>query len=475
MRWQQIVLFVLVIAAFLPESSKGLQAEERPNILFVLFDDLGYGQPPSYRGESQFQLPNLDRLVAEGIRFTDAHSASAVCTPTRYGVLTGRYPWRIGQFGVCTTYSPPIIPTDRLTVAKMLQQEGYSTSCIGKWHLGLNWVDGKPGNEKKVPLGAKFTDGPNALGFDYFYGFTHARNIFTVLEQDRVVQHVEAIDNQPLMIKKAVEWLEQQSQSQKPFFMYFPMCPPHTPVVPPESFQGKSGAKDLVKKDPKYGDWVYYGDWMLGQLLETLEKNGVRENTLVIATSDNGAEGRPYPPLREAKRSIYEGGHRVPFVVRWPGKVEPGSINDQTVCLNDLFATAAEIVGADLPDGSAEDSFSFLPLLQGTVGKSKRTSTVHQSLYGDLAIRRGKWKLIFHADKTRVLFNLRRDLSETQDLFDEQQQQIAEMETEMNDLINSGRSRPGSAQKNEFQFNLEQGVRAGIHQQRNNKKQKKKS
>lgn len=177
----------------------------KPNIVFVLFDDMGWGQPQSYLAESALRTPNLDRLAREGMRFTDAHSAAAVCTPTRYGLLTGRYPWRIGQFGVLTTYSKPIIPTNRLTVASLLKQHGYSTACIGKWHLGLNWVEGKPGTEKGIPVGAKLTDGPNALGFDYFCGFTHARNIGTIIEQDRVVANVPAVENQPLMLRKAVE------------------------------------------------------------------------------------------------------------------------------------------------------------------------------------------------------------------------------------------------------------------------------
>ena len=171
----------------------------------------------------------LDRLAQQGMRFTDAHSASAVCTPTRYGVLTGRYPSRLGQFGVLTTFSKPIIPATRMTVASMLKQHGYTTATIGKWHLGMNWVDGKPGTEKEVPLGAKMTAGPNAIGFDYFYGFTHARNIGTIIEQDRVVAHVKEVQNQPRMIKKAVEWIGARKKDE-PFFLYFPMCPPHEPM-----------------------------------------------------------------------------------------------------------------------------------------------------------------------------------------------------------------------------------------------------
>lgn len=288
-------------------------AETKPNIVFVLFDDLGWGQPQSYNPNSALRTPNLDKLAAQGMRFTDAHSASAVCTPTRYGVLTGRYPSRIGQFGVLTTFSKPIIPPGRATVASLLKSQGYSTACIGKWHLGMDWVDGKPGSEKEVPLGARMTGGPNALGFDFFCGFTHARNIDTIIEQDRVVAHVKPVENQPLMAKKAVEWLDQRKPGE-PFFLYVPLGIPHQPIVPSDEFMGKSGAKDVVKNNPNYGDWLYEGDAYLGKILETLERNHLAENTLVIVTSDNGAEHRAYTPLRESKRSIYEGGHRVPFV-----------------------------------------------------------------------------------------------------------------------------------------------------------------
>ena len=208
----------LTFTAILLASALTTQAAtSKPNILFVLFDDMGWGQPQSYKADSALRTPNLDKLAQQGMRFTDAHAAAAVCTPTRYGVITGRYPSRIGQFGVLTTYSAPIIPASRMTVASLLKQNGYTTASIGKWHLGLNWVDGKPGSEKTVPIGAKITDGPNTVGFDYFYGFTHARNIGTIIEQDQVVANVEEVENQPLMIKKAVEWIGQRKQDGKIF------------------------------------------------------------------------------------------------------------------------------------------------------------------------------------------------------------------------------------------------------------------
>lgn len=426
---------------------------ERPNIVFVLFDDMGYSQPKCYREDTQFKTPNLDRLAAEGMRFTDAHTASSVCTPTRYGVLTGRYPSRIGQFGVLTSFNPPIIPKSRLTVASLLKQNGYETACIGKWHLGMEW-DGKPGNEETVPVGAKLVTSPNAAGFDYFYGYTHARNIGTIIEQDRVVENVKDFKNQPRMIAKAVEWIEGR-KADRPFFLYFPMCPPHDPVAPAPEFIGKSGAKDVVKNNPKYGDWVFQGDHMLGQLLDALQRKGLAENTLVIATADNGAAGRAYAPLRASKTSIYEGGHRVPYLARWPGKIKPGSVCDDTICLNDLMATSAEIIGAKLPDNAGEDSVSILPALLGTAKAPVREATVHQSHHGDLAIRQGPWKLIFLTNGNRELYNLATDIGEKNNVLAANPEVMGRLTALLQQYIANGRSTPGEVQKNEFTLSLD--------------------
>ena len=394
---------LLIIACLYGLRAAGAESAERPNIVFLLFDDMGYGQPTSYRSGSEFRTPAINRLVREGKRFTDAHSASAVCTPTRYGVLTGRYPMRIGQFGVLTTYSPPIIPATRMTVAKLLKEQGYHTACVGKWHLGLSW-DGKPGDQKKVPMGTPFEDGPLALGFDHFWGFTHARNIGTVLAQEKVAANADAVEVQPLLTGKTIEYIAERSKSDQPFFLYVPVCPPHTPIVPAPEFVGQGGVTGS-QKDSSYADWMYQGDTILGRVLEALDEHDLADETLVIATSDNGAEGRAYKPLRGSKRSIYEGGHRVPFVARWPGRVEPGSTCDATICLNDLLATCADIVDATIPANAAEDSVSLLPLLTGEADAS-RESTVHQSHKGDLAIRQGPWKLVFLKDGTRELYNL---------------------------------------------------------------------
>ncbi|MEY3394540.1 MAG: hypothetical protein RL346_776 [Verrucomicrobiota bacterium] len=420
------------------------RSAQSPNIVYVLFDDMGYGEPGCYRTDTKLKTPNIDRLAARGMRFTDAHSASSVCTPTRYGLLTGRYPLRIGQFGVLTSYDPPIIPESRLTVASLLRQNGYDTACIGKWHLGMKWENiVKP--KGSPPIGSRISSGPNQLGFDYFYGFTHARDIGTIIEQDRVTEHVQEHRNQPLMIAKAIEWIGKRDQ-EKPFFLYFPMCPPHTPIAPSDEFDGKSGATDIIGNDPKYGDWVFQGDHMLGQLLDALDRKGFTKNTLIIATADNGAAKRAYPPLRAEKASIYEGGHRVPFIASWPATIRAGSVSDQTICHNDLMATCAEIIGAKLPDDSAEDSISILPALLETTRQPIREATIHQSAGGDIAIRQGKWKLTFFKQGGHALYDLDHDIGETANIAGQHPEIVQTLRDLLEKHTREGRSSPGKPQ-----------------------------
>jgi arylsulfatase A-like enzyme len=409
--------------------------QSRPNIIFILFDDLGYGQPPVFRAESPYTMPSLDRLAREGMRFTDAHSAASVCTPTRYGVLTGRSPWRIGQFGVLNHKSPPIIGAGRLTVASLLKSQGYHTACFGKWHLGMK-IQGK-----------EVTDGPTARGFDTFCGYTEARSISKVIENGRVVGTFPEVEVAPLLARKTAEYLKERAAAKEPFFLCVPLSQPHTPIVPASEFSGKSG-------QGAYGDWILQGDAVVGQILDALDRHHLTDNTLVLVSSDNGAAGRVYPPLRGCKTTIWEGGHREPFFARWPGKIKPASVCDDTICLNDLLATYAEIVGVKLPDDAAEDSVSILPDLLGTAKGPVREATVHQSLHGDLAIRQGPWKLVFLAGGAKELYNLKDDLSETKDLASGQPEIVARLTGLMQQYIDRGRSTPGSPQKNGAKISL---------------------
>ena len=443
-------LQLLIAACLLSQPVLAADKPAQPNIVFILFDDLGYGEPPLYRTNSPFKMPTLDRLAREGMRFTDAHTPSAVCTPTRYGVITGRYPMRIGQFGVLGTYSSPIIERERLTVPAMLKQQGYHTAAFGKWHLGMNW-DSTPDAKKSktgMPVGTVATDGPIARGFDQFCGYTHAANIGMVIEQDHVLTNIEDVAVQPFLARKIVSYIDERANAGGPFFLYVPLCTPHMPHVPAPEFQGKSGTD-------KYGDWILQGDTVTGRILDALERNHLSENTLVIVTSDNGAEHRPYPPLRESKRSIYEGGHRVPFLARWPGKIKPGSTCTDVVCLADLMATAAEISGAKIPTNAGEDSFSILPDLLGTAKAPVREATVHQSIAGDLAIRQGPWKLIFKTTGVRELYNLADDLSETRNVITNQADVSGRLAKLMQSYITNGRSTPGAPQRNKHDIKLD--------------------
>lgn len=444
------LLIGLGILAAAPAVAASVAPTPRPNIVFILFDDLGYGESPAFRADCEFKTPNIDRLAREGMRFTDAHSASAVCTPTRYGVLTGRYPLRIGQDGVLTTFSGPIIRADDVTVGSLLQAHGYHTGCFGKWHLGMRWpAELARAGEEAVPLGTVVAEGPITRGFDTFLGFTHSRNMGMVIEQDRVVAKLEPVEVQPLLSERAAAYVSERAATGQPFFLYLPLAPPHNPIVPAEPYLGQSGAGG-------YGDWIFQGDAAVGRILAALDEAGVADETLVIVTSDNGAAGRSYAPLRAAKASIYEGGHRVPFVARWPGVIEQAATCTETICLNDLMATAAEILGAELPPAAGVDSFSLLPAFRGQPGPL-REATIHQSFAGDRAIRQGDWKLVVFKKRgpdeaakglkkwsRQELYDLRSDLGEARDLATAQPVVAAKLRALLDETIARGRSRPES-------------------------------
>ncbi|MBT3275307.1 MAG: arylsulfatase, partial [Spirochaetales bacterium] len=378
----------------------------KPNIIFIFADDMGYGDISCQNPESKILTPNLDKLASEGMRFTEAHASSAVCTPSRYGVLTGRYAWRGGlESGVLWGYSCRLIEEDRQTVASLLKTEGYSTGCVGKWHLGWDWQL-KPGAEYSTDrhglLGAAPDDvdyakpilnGPLSLGFDYFFGISASLDMdpYCYIENDKVTAlpnrtieaspydaywreghispdfiHEEVL---PTFSDKADSFIREKANDDMPFFLYFPLNAPHTPILPAPEFQGRSGAG-------AYGDFVIQCDAVVGGIMKTLDELNIADNTLLIYTSDNGAERIAYQraldtghfssgPLRGLKRDIWEGGHRIPFIARWPGQVSAGGVCDQTICLTDFFATVAEIAEASPEPDTGEDSLSLFNALKG--------------------------------------------------------------------------------------------------------------
>lgn len=398
-----------------------VHAAERPNIIFIYADDMGYGDVQILNPErSKIPTPHMDSLAREGMIFTDAHTSSSVCTPSRYGLLTGRYNWRTElQAGVTWGFSLPLIAKDRLTVAGLLKANGYKTALIGKWHLGMtmpttNGVLPKGRKPKSLNIiwDGKIEDGPTARGFDYYYGISASLDMapYIFIENDRFDGEIpqdgksfkakgfNAADVLPTIGNKTVEYIKQQD-AEKPFFVYVPLTSPHTPIVPSKEWIGRSGLG-------KYGDFQMQTDAIVGQIIDAVDAAGLTENTLIIVSSDNGcskaanikgleAQGHfPSAHLRGSKADLWDGGHRVPFIVRWPAMVEAGSQSDQTICLTDFIATCAEIAGAELPDNAGEDSVSFLPALSGQPIVTTRKGIVHHSISGHFAYRQGKWKLL---------------------------------------------------------------------------------
>ena len=379
--------------------------QSQPNIVLIMCDDLGYGDVQCLNPENgKIKTPHIDQLAAEGMIFTDAHSGSSVCTPTRYGLLTGRYSWRTRlQNGVVQGFAPCLIAEDRLTIAGLLKTKGYTTAIIGKWHLDFQYQDPKSGKilqkQNRAPIGAAIPDGPIHRGFDYFHGNHHAGHMDTIIENDRVIERLDEILNLPRLTEKSVAYIEERAKTpEKPFFLYVPLGSPHTPIVPTKEWQGKSGLGP-------YGDFVMQTDATVGAITSALAKHGFADNTLVLFTSDNGcSKAANIPDLKKkghhvsahyrgSKADSWDGGHRVPFIVRWPGQVNAGSKSDQLITLVDVFATASEITGAQAP-AMGEDSVSFLPALSGKPIVSTRKGVIHHSISGHFGYREGKWKLI---------------------------------------------------------------------------------
>lgn len=430
----------LLIMSFCVSKNVFGQEASKPNIVFILADDLGYGDVKCFNPEGKIATPNLDKLASEGMKFTDAHASSAVCTPSRYSVLTGRYPWRSRlQESVLWGYSPQLIDPSKLTVASFLKQNGYYTACFGKWHLGMDWpLKSGPSSDTanflkpsgsplintgfEVDYNKPIKNGPNSVGFDYFYGISASLDMppYVFIKNDRVVEipnitkafsmqgrkgpttnGFDPVNVVPVVIQKAQETITKEAAAKRPFFVYLALPSPHTPIAPDKQFQGKSGVT-------AYGDYVMETDWAVGQVMKTLDSLGISDNTIVFFTSDNGfapyvlkqynVEKLGHFPsyvFRGYKSDIWDGGHRVPTIVRWPGHVKQGSICNQLVSLTDFMATTAGIVHKKLPDNSAEDSYNILPYLLGNTKKSIRPTIVYASIDGNFSIQEGKWKLEF--------------------------------------------------------------------------------
>ena len=467
-----VCVFVLSVCVISFRCTPGpSESDSRPNIVIILADDMGIGDIEAYNPHSKIPTPHLNRLAAEGIRFTDAHSPSAVCTPTRYGVLTGRYAWRTRlKDGVFWGYSTNLIDTSRVTIPSLLKARGYYTGGIGKWHLGLGAGD-------STDYAKPFTISPNNLGFDYYYGIPASLDMqpYVYFENDTVIeQPTDSIgasahrrqegggfwragpiapgfahqDVLPHTTAKVVSFLEERAEDpDTPFFMYVPLSAPHTPWLPDASFRGQSGAG-------YYGDFAMHVDAEVGQMLDTMDRLGMTENTLVIFTSDNGAH---WPTndieaygheanlhYRGQKADIWEGGHRVPFIARWPGHIPEGGQNASLLSLTDLLATSAAVVGEALSEGAGEDSYNMLPALLSEQDTGIRESIINHSLRGMFAMRLGDWKYIeglgsggFTRPQEREpeegespgqLFNLAADSSETENVYKDHPEIVAQLQ-----------------------------------------------
>ena len=478
-----------------------------PNIIVIMADDMGYGDVGCYNPQSKIPTPNMNMLAEAGMRFSDAHSADAVCTPSRYALLTGRYCWRTDlKNGVLFNYESPLIENGRMTIASLLREQGYITGMVGKWHLGLGFT-AKPGKQvdfdrplpwpggpepdraigESIDFSAPIFGGPNDLGFDYaFYtaGCATDQEPFCFIENKMMLGMEQAAYRHPAgswrsgmtapdwinetvdvsFTNKAVNFITQSTEqnSEKPFFLYLPLSAPHSPHLIPEFAKGKSRAG--VR-----GDMVWLVDWAVGRILETLDDLNIADNTLLIVTSDNGplkGSLKPGMPERTAeisnahksagdlrgyKARIFEGGHRIPFMAKWPRKIPAGVTRRATVSLVDLLATCAAITGTQLPNRAGEDSFNILPALLGNNSQEPvRESVVHHSGRGAFSLRKGKWKIIFGQGEDRVqpsegegyLYDLRADPYETTDVWSQYPAIVEELTLLLARYQNEGRSVP---------------------------------
>ncbi len=469
---------------------------KHPNIVYILADDMGYGDVSCLNPESRIRTTQLDRLASGGLIFRDAHASSAVCTPSRYSILTGRYNWRSWlKDGVLWGYSGSLIEPGRMTVASLLREQGYRTACVGKWHLGLTWARTGEG-ESDVDYTQPIQDGPLSAGFDTFFGISASLDMppYVTIEDDHVTavpdRMIEANDEHgkgfwragpiapdfthagvlPRLTERAVGFIERAAAAEHPFFLYFPLPAPHTPILPAPAFAGRSGVN-------AYADFCLQVDDTVGQVMAALDRAGVAGDTIVIFTSDNGcspladfgelaaAGHQPSYVFRGHKADIYEGGHRIPLIVRWPARIAAGTVTDETVCLADLLATCAELTGTVLPDDAGEDSVSNLAVWEGRApDRTLREATVHHSVDGSFSIRKGRWKLEMCAGSGGwssprpgpecdglppvQLYDLEADIGEQRNVEADYPEVVAELKALLTRYVQDGRSTPGAPQAN---------------------------
>lgn len=488
-----------LLSSHLTASAK--KRDKTPNVIFILADDLGYGDVSCFNENAKIITPNIDSLASSGVRFSNAHTSSSVCSPTRYGILTGRYSWRSTmKEGVLSGYSKSLIKQEQTTVAGLLKSKGYTTAFIGKWHLGWDWdvIKADPdrqlddlGARPEVNFASTIKNGPKSHGFDYSYGFCGSLDMppYVWVENDqptmvpkkltgdktlqqrwrRGVTADDFVHEQVLAqsTQKAVKYINEIANRDKPFFLYFPLSAPHTPILPTGEFREKSGIES------PYADFVLMVDWVIGEISKTLKNQGIEENTLFFFTSDNGCSPsanfgqlakkghHPSYVFRGQKTEIFEGGHRVPYIVSWPQKIKPGA-TDQLTCTTDLFATLADVLGIKYEDDVAPDSFSFLPALNMKSKALVRESIVDHAADGSFALTKGDWKVIFMAAPATKsskngnekppqfqLYNLKDDIGEKNNLQNKHPEIIAHYRQLLTKYVKEGRSTEGKPQKND--------------------------
>ena len=474
-------------------------AADLPNIVVILADDMGFGEVQALNPErGKIKTPQLDKIAADGMVFLDGHSGSSVCTPTRYGLMTGRYAWRTRLQSGVLTGGKSLIAKETLTIAEALKQNGYHTAMIGKWHLGMLF-DGKA-NSGKVPVGSMVTDGPiDAGGFDEFHGFHHARQMNLWIDNDKITQDITPVQMLPKLAESAVTYINGR-KGKGPFFLYVPWNAPHSPVAPSAEWKGKSGLNE-------HADFVMQTDDCFGQVFDALKANGMLDNTLVICSADNGTSHSTSNMtelkkmghfssgnLRGSKADIWDGGHRVPFIAHWPKVIKAGSRTGKLVCLTDVMATSAEIAGIDLPESAAVDSISFLPALQGKDNHA-RQDVIHHSIAGYFSIRQGNYKLALcpdsggwtspkpsAANRAKLkengeplvqLYDMDKDVGEQNNLAAAMPEKVQELRKLLEGQINNGRSTPGPKQENDAAINIDKAPKGGTKVQKEKKGKKK--